>query len=121
MFSRQKIAEAIALRFDGAGFADVLAHAPLPATPLRCASVGRFSFGEIATVRPSVVTFPFSTVVGGSSRPFVASAFTTPPLGDCAGAGFAALLLPPPPPHPAISAIAPIATIRRIRQLCPFR
>src|SRR3954452_3395166 len=121
MFSRQKIAEAIALRFDGAGLADVLAHAPLPATPLRWASVGRFSFGEIGIVRPVIVTFPFSTVAGGSSRPFVPSAVTTPPPGDCVGVDLAALSPAPPPPHPAINAIAPNATIRRIRQLCPFR
>src|SRR3954451_11270131 len=119
MFSRHRTAEAIALRLDGAGFADVLAHAPLPATPLRCASVGRFSFGEIGTVLPMIVTLPLSTEAGGSRKPFVASAWTMPPPGDCVGAGLDALSFPPPP-HPAISAIAPVATIRRISQLCPF-
>src|SRR4051812_37728833 len=58
LFRRQRIADDIAPRFDRLGFADVLAHAPAPATPLRCASVGRFSFGEIGVVRPSVVTLP---------------------------------------------------------------
>src|SRR5215208_7816518 len=114
LFSRQRIADDIAPRFDELGFDDVLAHAPAPATPLRCASVGRFSLGEIGAVLPMTVSFPSRIEVAGRSRPFVASAFTTPP--DELAAGFAGFFASsePPPPQPAIRAIAANATILRM-------
>src|SRR3954470_18129239 len=93
-------------RFDGAGFAEVLAHATPPATPLRCASVGRFSFGEIGPPLPVTDSLPFSTSTEGPSSPFVTSALTVPPgpapgpTGACAG------LLPSPPPQPAANTSA---------------
>src|SRR3954452_17222590 len=121
MFSRQKIAEAIALRFDGAGFADVLAQAPAPATPLRCASVGRFSFGEIGPVRPTLFSLPSTTMTAGPRMPFVPSAVTTPPLEVTFGFADVFDSSDPPPPQPAMRAIAAIATNLRMVRLCPFR
>src|SRR3954452_25159153 len=111
-FSRQRIADDIALRFDDDGLADVLAHAPAAATPLRCASVGWFSFGEIAP--PPLArtdSAPFSTSTAGPRMPLVASALTTPPpLFGVTLAGVEPLSSSPPPPQPAIKAIAANAT-----------
>src|SRR4051794_33282587 len=65
-FSRHRIAFDIAPRFEDDGFADVLAHAALPATPFSCASVGRSSFGEIGPPLPVTRTLPFSIRIGGA-------------------------------------------------------
>src|SRR5215208_152534 len=88
LFSKQRIAPDIAPRFPALGFEDVRAHADAPATPLRCASVGRFSLGEIGAVLPTTDSFPSMTDIAGRSTPRVASALTTPPEP---AAGFACL------------------------------
>src|SRR4051812_10685833 len=108
-FNRQRIAPESALRFAGSGLAEVLEQATPPATPCVWASVGRFSFGEIGPVLPTVFAPCSSTVVAGPSRPLVGTAWTTPPppgVGLAPGAGAFGLLPPPPPQAASASAEA---------------